>query len=351
MTVNRIGPQDTAGSRAAGPEGNVGARDPSSGVDLVALAALLSAVGEGRRLAAAADDLGISYRTAWSRLVAAEAGLGLKLVERTKGHGSRLSPEGLELLSAVSEFRQGAQARLAGPLVTLGRKLEAIRGGSARRPLRLVASHDLVLQQGLTEGSIEGITLSFAGSDDALRALTRGEADLAGFHLPVNERPAPLVLPDGGAVFVVPLMRREQGLIVACGNPRRLRDVTDLAQPGVRFVNRQRGAGTRRWLDRLLQEKGVEPGAISGYRIEEATHLAVAAAVAAGVADVGFGLRAAAQRFGLDFVPVGLEEYWLSGAAGWRQDPRVRALVRRARGLAASIPGYRARMGAGTPRS
>jgi putative molybdopterin biosynthesis protein len=346
MAVTRVGPGDTVGVTAPGPEAVLGARDRSSGIDLVALAALLSAVGEASRLAAAADDLGISYRTAWARLVAAEAGLGLKLVDRTKGHGSRLSPDGLELLSAVDEFRQAAQARLAAPLTMLGRRLAAIQGGSSRSLLRLVASHDLVLQQAMVEGSIEGITLSFAGSDDALRALVRGEADLAGFHRPVDERPESLALRDGGPVFLIPLMRREQGLIVASGNPKRLRDVTDLARSGVRFVNRQRGAGTRRWLDRLLQEKGVEPGAISGYRIEEATHLAVAAAVAAGVADVGFGLRAAAQRFGLDFVTIGLEEYCLAGAATWREDPRVRALISNARGLAASISGYRPLKGA-----
>ncbi len=339
----RVRPLRSPRASAAHPrlEPIIGARDPVSGVDLLALAVLLEAVGKSGRLATVAADLGTSYRTAWTRLVEAESRLGLKLVERTKGHGSRLAAEGVALRDMVAAFEQVAHDRLATPLSELSRQLAALRGAPARPALRLAASHDLVLQQGLADAQIDGITLSFSGSDDALRALASGEADLAGFHRPVDERLETVDLCEPGPAFVIALMRREQGLIVAPGNPKRLHDVTDLARPGVRFVNRQRGAGTRRWLDRLLEENGIESRSIAGYRVEEATHLAVAAAVAAGVADVGFGLRAAAYRFGLDFVPVGVEDYWLAGASALRSDPRVRGLIRDARRLARATSGYR----------
>ena len=117
-------------------------------------------------------------------------------------------------------------------------------------------------------------------------------------------------------VAVVRLVHREQGLLVAPGNPLGLTGIEDLARPGVRYVNRQRGAGTRVLLDHLLTGLGIAPDAIAGYAREEPTHLAVAAAVAAGRADAGLGIMAAAAPFGLDFVPVAHEPYDLVVAPG-----------------------------------
>jgi putative molybdopterin biosynthesis protein len=107
---------------------------------------------------------------------------------------------------------------------------------------------------------------------------------------------------------VIRLVHREQGLIVAAGNPLGLTGVHDLVGD-LRYVNRQHGAGTRVLLDHELAEAGLDPERIDGYRREEHTHLAVAAAVAAGRADCGLGIRAAARAFGLDFVPVAREPY------------------------------------------
>ena len=97
--------------------------------------------------------------------------------------------------------------------------------------------------------------------------------------------------------------------MVAAGNPLGLAGIEDLARPGVRYVNRQRGAGTRVLLDYELGRRGISPDAIDGYAREEPTHLAVAAAVAAGRGDAGLGIMAAARAFGLDFVPVTREPY------------------------------------------
>jgi molybdate transport repressor ModE-like protein len=312
------------------------------GVELVSLARLLAALDATPRMAAAASGLAVSYRTAWGRLVSAEEALGIQLVERVKGHGSELTDAGRALIGAVTAFERNAQRSLRGPLAALEAAVLAMTPDAAASALRLSASHDLLLQGYLADRRASGVRIRVVGSEDALRALERGEADLAGFHAPAGERAAVPVAPGGEACVCRALLQREQGLIVARGNPMRIRDVTDLARTGLRFVNRQRGAATRTWLDRLLREGGVDAARIAGYEVEEGTHLAVAATVAAGGADAGFGLRAAADRFGLGFVPIGIESYWLGGLARLKRDPRVLALIDTVSRMAGETPGYSA---------
>jgi putative molybdopterin biosynthesis protein len=186
------------------------------------------------------------------------------------------------------------------------------------RTVVAIGSHDLVLDllaQFLAERA-PGTRLASAnaGSMGGLVALRRGEAHLAGSHLLHPESGAynlPYVrqyLPDQPVVLVT-LVRREQGLIVAPGNPQDIRGLADLTRPGVHYVNRQRGAGTRVLLDYRLGELGIDPATVQGYAREEVTHLAVAAAVASGVAACGLGIRAAARALELDFVPVEWERY------------------------------------------
>jgi putative molybdopterin biosynthesis protein len=123
-------------------------------------------------------------------------------------------------------------------------------------------------------------------------------------------------------VEVVRLVHREQGLIVAAGNPAGVSGLEDLVR--LRYVNRQRGAGTRVLLDHELSRRGIEAAAVDGYEREEPTHLAVAAAVTAGRADAGMGVMAAARAFGLDFVPVAREPFDLVMAPG---EPAVAPLL------------------------
>jgi putative molybdopterin biosynthesis protein len=125
-------------------------------------------------------------------------------------------------------------------------------------------------------------------------------------------------------VSVVRLVHRDQGLMVAPGNPRAVKGIGDLTR--VHYVNRQRGAGTRVLLDFELGRLGVSPDDVDGYAREEPTHLAVAAAVAAGRADAGLGIMAAARAFGLDFVPVTQEPYDLVVAAGAMDSPLLAPL-------------------------
>jgi putative molybdopterin biosynthesis protein len=107
----------------------------------------------------------------------------------------------------------------------------------------------------------------------------------------------------------VTFVRRDQGLLVPAGNPKRIGGLPDLPGGRVVYVNRQRGAGTRVLLDHELTKAGIEPEDISGYDQEEFTHLAVAAAIASGRADCGLGIPAAARAVGLDFIPLFQERY------------------------------------------
>jgi len=181
-----------------------------------------------------------------------------------------------------------------------------------------IGSHDLVLD--LAASALRAadpratLASSNVGSLGGLVALRDGLCHLAGSHLldpATGEYTLPYldrILPDRD-VSVVRLVHRDQGLIVAPGNPLKLLDIDDLTRSGVRYVNRQRGAGTRVLLDHELRRRGIGTDAINGYAREEPTHLAVAAAVAAGRCDVGLGIMAAARAFGLDFVPVTREPY------------------------------------------
>jgi putative molybdopterin biosynthesis protein len=197
--------------------------------------------------------------------------------------------------------------------VSLLRSLREIEG-----TIVAIGSHDPILDLAASELRTRdpGVTLasSNVGSLGGLIALRDGLCHLAGSHLlepDTGEYTIPYVeqMLAGRDIAIVRLVHREQGLIVASGNPLGLSGVSDLARPGLRYVNRQRGAGTRVLLDYELQRAGIEAAALSGYSREEPTHLAVAAAISADRADCGLGVLAAARAFGLDFVPVVQEPY------------------------------------------
>ena len=184
------------------------------------------------------------------------------------------------------------------------------------------------------------------GSLGGLIALRDGLCHLAGSHLldPVSgEYTLPYVdrVLAGRDIAVVRLAHREQGLIVAPGNPLGLGGIDDLPGSGARYVNRQRGAGTRVLLDHELETRAIEPSALSGYEREEHTHLAVAAAVAAGRADCGLGVLAAARAFGLGFVPVRQEPYDLVLDAATVDEPVLAPLW-----ALLEEPGFRSEVGA-----
>jgi molybdate-binding protein/DNA-binding PadR family transcriptional regulator len=200
------------------------------------------------------------------------------------------------------------------------------------------------------------LALRPVGSLEGLLALREGSADLAGLHLldpESGEYNAPFVkrLLLEEPVVLVNLAYREQGLMIASGNPKSIRGVHDLARPGVHFVNRQRGAGTRLLVYHRLRQAGIAPQAILGYDREAPTHNAVAAAIAAGTADAGPGIRAVAEAWGLAFIPLGQERFDLAIRRAVYDSPRLRPLLEVMhqsgyRQAAAALSGYDvARMG------
>ena len=182
----------------------------------------------------------------------------------------------------------------------------------------VVGSHDLVLDiiANLIQEHRLGRRLisSHVGSMGGLTALLRGEAHLAGIHL-LDEESGVYNLPyvrrilGDKPMILLNLAYRTQGMLLPRGNPQGIRGLADLARPGVRFINRQRGSGTRLLLDHLMRKEKIANGQISGYEREEYTHMAIAVAVASGNADVGLGIQAAGASLGLDFIPVGEERY------------------------------------------
>jgi putative molybdopterin biosynthesis protein len=179
-----------------------------------------------------------------------------------------------------------------------------------------IGSHDLILDLLAQFLSGEGrrFISSNVGSQGGLLALQRKEAHLAGSHLldPVTGSynfPYIKKYLNGLPVKVVTLSQRDQGFIVQRGNPREIRSLRDLRRKDVRFINRQRGAGTRVLLDHHLNLLGIPAEEIMGYNQEEYTHLAVAAAIASGRADCGLGIASAAQALQLDFIPLFQERY------------------------------------------
>lgn len=201
--------------------------------------------------------------------------------------------------------------------------------------LLIIGSHDNALD--LIDSFLRrsyprfSLTSAHVGSLGGLMAIKRHQCHLAGCHLldPENgvyNRKAIAENLDEPC-HLVRLADREQGLLLAPGNPHHIHGIADLARPGTTFINRQRGSGTRVLLDYQLSKLGILPSAIEGYRDEEYTHMNVAAAVLSGRVQAGLGVRSAAVALGLDFLPVGIEEYDLVIPSRFMQDERILALL------------------------
>jgi molybdate transport repressor ModE-like protein len=292
-------------------------------VDTSRLLALLGALADEGALGNAAKRAGMSYRSAWGLLRDCEQALGTALVNMERGRGTRLTEFGASLVQLDADARQHLDAVHA----PWQRRLEQLMAPMVRAVpdrLRLAASHDLALADWVEHGRRISFDLFWRGSEEALASLGRDECDLAGFHLPDTWTAAKVSAWLGRWLkptlhVCLPLMRRCQGLIVARGNPHRLQTLADASRRGLRMVNRQRGSGTRSMIDQLLAANGLRPESIDGYAHEEFTHEAIAATVAGGQADVGFGIEAAAARYDLGFVPLVWERYgfiMLSATAG-----------------------------------
>jgi putative molybdopterin biosynthesis protein len=199
----------------------------------------------------------------------------------------------------------------------------------------LMGSHDLALNrlaQRLHDQARLDILVLPVGSLDGLVALRQGITHLTGCHLldvESGEYNLPYIrhfFPDR-AMSVVTLAQRIQGLMVAPSNPRRIHGIDDLLHGGVIFVNRNRGSGTRLWLDKKLAQLGLPPERIRGYNHEASTHTAAAQAVRSHRADAALGLEAAARAAGLDFIPLFQERFDLVMPLEQLKDPKLQLIL------------------------
>lgn len=280
-------------------------------------------------------------------------------VELTRSLSSRL---GLEEFVHLAVGRVGEKAvgiplnRGAGNISTVTRaqavmripaEAEGAAEGSLVRarlsvpPARLydnlicVGSHDNVLD--LLADELMGLPHAFrlisahVGSMGGITALKKNVCHMAGMHLleedtgDFNFAFLRKYYPEG-RIILFNLAIRQQGLIVPAGNPRGIQGVEDLKGRGLRYINRQRGAGTRILFDWHLRRAGLKPADVDGYAKEESTHMAVAVNVLTGAADCGMGIYAAARALGLDFVPLARERYDLAVPERFREDPRILAV-------------------------
>lgn len=319
---------------------------------LPALLALLGAIDKCGSISAAATECGYSYRHAWGLLRAFSSQFGTELVIKVRGSGSVLSPLAEKLLWADKRIAARLTPLLDSLASELQQELASVLPNAAPQALRITASHGFAVAALVAQLTQQGITVDvqYRSSTEAVAALARGDCDLAGFHIPVGPFGAAAAAsyhrwlnPEEHALLH--LAYRMQGIFVARGNPLHIASLADLVQPGLRFVNRQHGSGTRVLLDLLLADAGVDPAAIAGYDSAEFTHAAVAAFVASGMADAGFGVETAARRFQLDFIPVIREQYFLACRADALRSPMLRAaqdvMTSAAfRATIAALPGY-----------
>lgn len=284
----------------------------------------------GTRVCAGAPEADALRRARLQLLTARMIGDGL-----TRGYSlAELEAAFIEQREWWRERRRSAAPRAALPTHVLG-----------------IGSQDATLEVLLAElrGAHPDHTFEYAavGSLGGLMALARGEVHFAAAHLydtATEDYNVPFVrqLMPHTPCALVTLAHRTQGLLVARGNPRRIRTVRDLARRRVRFANRQAGSGTRALFDRLLREARLAPQRVSGYADELPTHTSVAAAVAGKRADAGLGIEAAARAFDLDFVPLARERYEIVAETGSALVSAIRAIMRRKdfRAAVSALGGY-----------
>lgn len=297
-------------------------------MDTALLLRLLALIHSEGAILKAAQTLGLSYRHAWGLLREAENIFGAPLLSKHRGRGATLTRLGTTLLWADRRIAARLSPTLASLSSELERELERSISDGAH-PLRLYASHGFAVAALMEQINAAGLSieLRYLNSLESLAALSQKECEFAGFHVPVGSFETETVrlfmqylCPNRHQLIHLAYLK--QGLFVAPGNPKKIRRLEDIAKPGIRFVNRQTGSGTRRALERLLEENRISCHDINGFETAEFTHAAVAAYIASDMADVGFGVETAARHFGLDFVPLMQERYFFALCKNtWKKYP------------------------------
>ncbi len=255
------------------------------------------------------------------RLIASPLPRGSGVVSSfMKADGMIEVPQGMEGFQAGEEVR----VRILNPKKKL------------KNTLVVIGSHDPLMDElaDLIHSENHGMYLSstHVGSMGGIMAIRRGEAHAAGIHLldtetgEYNRSYIKKYFPRGG-MYLVRCVGRQQGLMLQKGNPLGIRNFADIAGNGVRYVNRQKGSGTRILMDYLCGKNGIDPADIYGYEREEMTHNSVAVQIAGDSADAGMGIYSTAKLYGLDFIPICVEEYDLLIPGNTWSTPMMQQLI------------------------
>jgi putative molybdopterin biosynthesis protein len=317
---------------------------------------LIAALIDGESIRDAARLLGASYRYVWDSVKKWEQVLGEPLVTWAQGRRARPTQFAHRLLWA----ERRARTRMQPHIEALRSDLEHVLADARDEKqlfLTVSASHDIalsLLQRYANEATDFHIAIGFSGSVDALRSLNDGQCLVAGFHVPASPGSAPVFVQalephlHPTEHTLISCSRRTQGLMVRKQHAQQVRSFAEVVKSRLRFVNRQPGSGTRLLVDHLLHEQNVSPERRPAFTSHiEHTHVAVGLSVASGVADVGLGIEAAALQFGLHFVPVVEEHYFLACLTANLEQPAVRRMREILAGdrwaqILSNLTGYRA---------
>ena len=296
---------------------------------------LLGHLHSNPKLTKAAEQANISYRHAWNVLNKWNDILGIALVTQVKGQGTKLTPLGEKLIWAESLIDAQLAPDISTLTSTINRELNDYLGKNDNL-IRIHASHgyaiDAIPKLSLHQDTIS-IDIRYMGSAEAIESLTNNDCEIAGFHICTH----PLLRSHIGSQHyqglmtpeytIIKMVMRKQGFIVQKNNPKSIYYLSDLTRPDIQIINRQKSAGTRILLDELISKCGMSGSDINGYNNEEYTHTAIAAHVASGAADIGFGIEYAARKFSLDFIPIVSEQYVLACNTNTLTSPAISMLI------------------------
>jgi molybdate transport repressor ModE-like protein len=318
----------------------------------VVMLGILNEIRKTGKLTSAAHHAHLSYRHVWNLVEQWSDFFGIPLVETHRGKGTTLTAFGEKLVWAG----QRTQARLGPQLENLAQELATeikpfLRYGPSI--IRVHASHGFAvakLRDLLDQAPGIGIDLRYVSNQNSLVSLAQGACDLSGVHLPRGELRQQSIGAckewlDPREYRVISFVIREMGLMVKRGNPLAIASLKDLAERKARFVNRDHDSGTRLLFDQLLALHKIDEARINGSQQIEFTHAAVAAYVASDMADVSFGVEAAARQFGLDFIRLLTEDYFFVCRRSFLETEPMQRLLDVMKGRAfheaiAGLPGY-----------